>query len=139
MARVLGLRVRKETADCGRFSVPGSDAVHAYAGVVEGETILQISGKVLARVNNLRVISHPHPFMLLGSDVLRGGRPRDSWNFTGLKVVTTGLNTVKACLQFEVEGGVVEVPLPYAPAGAINMMHSAIADVSSGQCLRRQF
>lgn len=25
---------------CGRFSVPGSDAVHEYAGVVEGTTVL---------------------------------------------------------------------------------------------------
>lgn len=28
MARVLGLDVHKEVGDCGKFSVPGSDAVH---------------------------------------------------------------------------------------------------------------
>ena len=57
--------------------MPGSDAVHSYAGVVDGETTIQISDKVLAKVKNLRVIDHPHPFALLGADVLRGGRPRD--------------------------------------------------------------
>jgi hypothetical protein len=113
--------------------------VHAYAGVVQGETVLQISSKVFARVKNLRVINHPHPFMLLGADVLRGGRPREQWNFRGLKVVTTGLNAVKAFLEFEVGDDVVEVPLPHAPAGAINMIQPAIANVSSGQCLWREF
>lgn len=77
MASLLGLHVRKEAGDCGRFSVPGSEAVHAYAGVVAGETTLQLSDKVMAKVNNLRVINHPHPFFLLGADVLRGGRPAD--------------------------------------------------------------
>ena len=74
--------------------MPGSDAAHAYAGVVRGDTVLQIGEKLLAKVSNLRVIEHPHPFLLLGSDVLRGGRPSDSWNFCGLSVITSGLNKV---------------------------------------------
>ncbi len=40
MAQKLGLPVRRDAADFGKFSVPGSDAVHAYAGVVEGDTVL---------------------------------------------------------------------------------------------------
>ena len=35
MAEILGLKVNT-TAQCGKFSVPGSDAVHSYAGIVEG-------------------------------------------------------------------------------------------------------
>lgn len=82
--------------------MPGSDAVHEYAGVVDGETTLQLSEKVLCVVKNLRVIHHPHHFVLLGSDVLRGGRPADQWNFEGLEVKTVGLNQVRACLKFDV-------------------------------------
>ncbi len=104
MAAVLGLQVRRAPSNYGRFSVPGSDAVHAYVGVLAGETVLQLSGRVLARVNNLRVIEHPRPFFLLGADILRGGRPTDQWNFTGLKVVTMKVNEVRASLGFDVRG-----------------------------------
>ena len=54
--------------------MPGSEAVHAYAGIVEGDTDLQISRDIWTRARNLRVIDHPHPFLLLGADVLSGGR-----------------------------------------------------------------
>lgn len=54
--------------------MPGSDAVHSYAGVVEGVTTLRIGKNVEARVENMRVINHPYPFVLLGADVLSGGR-----------------------------------------------------------------
>jgi hypothetical protein len=86
MAKALGLTVRTKDIQCGRFSVPGSDAIHAYAGVVEGITTLRISENVEAKVENMRVIDHPHPFKLLGADVLSGGRSAESWNFTGMKV-----------------------------------------------------
>lgn len=74
MARELGLQTKTQNLECGKFSVPGSDAVHSYAGIVEGCTNLQIGSQLAARVHNMRVISHPHPFMLLGADVLSGGR-----------------------------------------------------------------
>jgi hypothetical protein len=40
MCSLLGLKVKTEGVDCGRFSVPGSGAVHKYAGIVPGETKL---------------------------------------------------------------------------------------------------
>ena len=124
-------------ANWGRFAVPGSDAVHAYAGVVKGRTSLQIWDMLQAHVSNMRVIKHPHPFLLLGTDVLRGGRPHESWNFRGLLVETTGLNHVDAWLNFAVGGKEVSVPLPHAPAGDADASGTAIAKVSNGQCLRR--
>jgi hypothetical protein len=36
----------------------------------------------------MRVIEHPHPFLLLGADVISGGKENKHWNFTGLKVKT---------------------------------------------------
>jgi hypothetical protein len=96
MARELGLKVQTENLQCGKFSVPGSEAVHSYAGVVEGQTTLKIGDCLAARVENMRVISHPHPFVLLGADVLSGGRDSTSWNFTGMKVHTAQVGQVKA-------------------------------------------
>lgn len=126
--------------NCGKFSVPGSDAVHSYAGVVEGETVIQIGPKLYARVANLRVIEHPHPFFLLGADILRGGRPEDSWNFRGLIVSTQGVGQVEAHLEFDQNGERIHVPLPHAPAGGAEPGNQAIAFVGSGgQCLRRNF
>ena len=48
--------------------------MHEYAGVVEGVTVLQLGGGIFAAVKNMRVIEHPHPFLLLGSDVVSGGK-----------------------------------------------------------------
>ena len=55
MASALGLRVRQDVA-CGKYSVPGSEAVHTYAGIVEGDSDLQLSKYIRIRVRNLRVI-----------------------------------------------------------------------------------
>jgi hypothetical protein len=73
MATALGLTIRKEH-NFGKYSVPGSDAIHEYAGIIEGDTDLQLGDGISARVRHLRVIDHPHPFLLLGADVLSGGR-----------------------------------------------------------------
>lgn len=104
MASSLGLKLKTGEQNWGKFSVPGSDAVHCYAGVVEGETVIQVGPKLYARVANLRVIEHPHPFFLLGADILRGGRPGDSWNFRGLIVTTQGVGQVEAHLEFDQNG-----------------------------------
>lgn len=47
------------------------------------------------------------------------------------------MNDVRAYLEFDVRGEVVTVPLPHAPAGALNSLQPAIAQVSSGQRLWR--
>jgi hypothetical protein len=84
--------VKTNDIQCGKFSVPGSDAIHSYAGVVESVTTLKIAKNV--------VIDHPHPFVLLGADVLSGGRDAASWNFTGMRVQTTQVGEVQAKLTF---------------------------------------
>ncbi len=61
MAELLGWQVTKEAGDVGKLAVPGSGAVNSYAGIVAGETTFQLHYKVLFKVNNLRVINHPHP------------------------------------------------------------------------------
>lgn len=39
MASALGLKLRQDLT-CGKYSVPGSEAIHEYAGIVEGDTDL---------------------------------------------------------------------------------------------------
>jgi hypothetical protein len=49
----------------------------------------------------MRVIEHPHPFLLLGADVISGGKENIHWNFTGLKVKTIREGQVEGFLLFE--------------------------------------
>lgn len=147
MAEHLGLKVRTQGLKFGRFSVPGSDAVHEYAGVVDGDTILHVGDKLFAKVSNMRVINHPQPFMLLGADVLSGGRPSSTWNFTGLKVDTLGTGQVQAHLTFKLAGVDTMIELPHAPVGEhlvgtlaggnVFAYMAGGAPLPSGQCLRR--
>ena len=48
MAWELGLVVKTDNLQCGKFSVPGSEAVHSYAGIVEGDTTLKIGDHLAA-------------------------------------------------------------------------------------------
>ncbi len=76
MAETLGLQVRTAGTHFGKFSILGSDEVHRYAGVVDRDTVFQVFPGIAARITNLWVIDHLHPFLLVGSDMLQGaGRP----------------------------------------------------------------
>jgi hypothetical protein len=147
MATALGLKIRKDVT-CGKYSVPGSEAVHAYAGIVEGDTDLQISRDIRTRVRNLRVIDHPHPFLLLGADVLSGGRKSGQWNFSGIQVKTLAEGSVEAELNFEISGKTVHVALVHAPVGssvdtrvpgADEFLAAVSPPLVGGQCLRHNF
>jgi hypothetical protein len=59
-------------------------------------------------------LEHPVPLFLLGSDVLRGGRPATAWNFNGLTQRTEN-NTVVGRMQFEKNGCEVSCPLLFCP------------------------
>jgi hypothetical protein len=75
MARILGLPIKEANqGDCGTFSTPGTDRSNCYAGVVEGNVELQLADDVTYLIQGLKLIHHPHPMVLLGSDVLSGGR-----------------------------------------------------------------
>lgn len=94
----------------------------------------------------MRVIEHPHPFMLLGADVLQGGRDPSVWNFAGMTVKTLAIGKVAVSMNFETDGQEVKVPLPYAPAdggrdadGATLACTIGGAPVAGAQCLRRNF
>jgi hypothetical protein len=84
-ARALGLTVERARGnEFGTFRVPGGTDAKSYVGVVRGPITLKFSNDVSFDVCNVRVLSHPAPLFLIGSDLLRGGRDADAWNFNGL-------------------------------------------------------
>ena len=81
----LGLKYTPaEDANFGTYSVPGTGQINPYAGVIQDRIILQLSADVKFAVTGLRIIHHPTCLMLLGSDILYGGRPSGMWNFNGV-------------------------------------------------------
>ena len=47
------------------------------------------------------MINHPHPLLLVGADVLCGGRSPPMWNFNGVHQKTLGGNVCEGALVFE--------------------------------------
>jgi hypothetical protein len=99
-------------------------------------------------VRNLRVIEHPHPFLLLGADVLSGGRKPGQWNFSGIQVKTLAEGRVEAQLNFEINGNIVHVALAHAPVGhdldprapeVEGYLSAVLPPLAGGQCLRHNF
>ena len=89
------------------------------------------------------MITHPNPFLLLGADVLRGGRKTTAtnhqgpWNFRALIADTVEEDAVDAYLEFERNGQRVQVPLPHAPAGEAEGKEMVAYHAAGRQCLRR--
>ena len=107
MAKAFGLKVRAAVAgDCGKFGVPGSGVVHDYVGCIEQPFELRLSEHVRFTVGGMRIISHPFPMMLLGADILKGGRKPPGWNYVGWEL-EDGLTKVGGSLLFR-RGGVLE-------------------------------
>ena len=52
-------------------------------------------------IRGMRVINHPHPLLLVGADVLCGGRSPPMWNFNGVHQKTLGGNVCEGALVFE--------------------------------------
>ena len=111
MAKAFGLKVRTSRGGgCGKFGVPGSGVVHDYAGCVEAPCELRLSDKVRFSVRGMRIISHPFPMMLLGADILKGGRKPPGWNYVGWEL-EDGLSSVGGSLLFRRDGATEKVPL----------------------------
>lgn len=116
MARILGLPIREaKQGDCGTYSVPGTGRSNCYAGVVEGEVKLQLAPGVTYAIQGLKLIDHPHPIVLVGSDVLSGGRGAGQWNYTGLRLETDVQGMVKGLICFAKDGEHVEEELVNVP------------------------
>lgn len=84
MAKALGLPVTVAKNDeYGKFTVPGSNTIMNYAGIVQGPVVIRLSESVSFQLPCLKLINHPYHLMLLGGDILQGGRSPDLLNFAG--------------------------------------------------------
>ncbi len=116
MARILGLPVREAiNGDCGTYSVPGTGQSNCYAGVVDQPVELALAGGVRFAIDGLKLIHHPYPLILVGSDVLSGGRPRGEVNFAGTRLSTDEKGVVQGHICFEKGGEVLEEKLVNVP------------------------
>ena len=55
----------------------------AYAGRVAQPVTLNFGEGVSYCIAGLRLIEHAHPLLLIGHDVLCGGRPAHEWSYAG--------------------------------------------------------
>lgn len=98
-------------------------------------------------IRGLKLINHPHPLILVGSDVLSGGRPSHEWNYVGTTLETSQVGVVEGSLRFKRNGCVTEMPLLNVPSatgrhanGASTLALVAPCPPSAeGQYLRRFF
>ena len=52
-----------------------------YYGLVRGPVDLRFKEDITLSLHFIKVVEHREPVLILGSDLLRGGRPLSSWNF----------------------------------------------------------
>ena len=65
---------------------------------------MQLAPGVVYAIQGVKLISHPHPLTLIGSDILSGGRVADQCNYTGLKLGTDAQGMVTGHICFEKNG-----------------------------------
>ena len=91
-AKRMGLPVELATGqEFGTYFGPGSKET-PYAGRVQGPVTLKLSSEVTLELRELKVIHHSEPLLLIGADVLCGGRP--GWTFRALGVGAGGMGMV---------------------------------------------
>lgn len=96
--------------------MPGGTDAKAYVGVIRGPVLMKFSNNVEFSVSNIRVLSHPVPLLLIGSDILRGGREETAWNFNGLQQKTVSGGRVEGELVFAKNGHEERCPLIFSPS-----------------------
>ena len=119
MAQRLSLPIQWASGgNCGTFSVPGAMQLQQYAGVVPSVRVKFAEG-VEFELRGLRVVHHPHSMLLVGCDVLRGGRPAGQANFEGIIYETRGPGQVQGWLQFGLGGRSVRCPSVNVPSEGV--------------------
>ena len=107
----MGLRVEvaSEKRQFGKYYGPGTGLMQYY-GRVPGTLDIRFTDEVVLRVQNLQVIDHREPALILGADVLHASK--DPWSFRSLGVDREG----RGFIEFESDQGKrVEVALLSAP------------------------
>ena len=99
-AQACNLPIRwAQNADCGTFQVPGTPNLQAYADVVE-QVPLWFSKDVKFLVRRVKVVNHPYPLCLIGSNILCRGRATNEINFKGIAFETPAPGKMQGYLNF---------------------------------------
>lgn len=105
-----------------------------------------MSEEVVFSLRGLKLIRHPHPLFLVGSDVLSGGRGSGQWNYSGVALDTSDTGDVTGKLCFTRDGVRVEERLVNVPTAkgshsagtkSVSMVGLVGGPPSGGQCLWR--
>lgn len=110
---------------------------------MDGPVRIQLAPGVAFVISGMKLINHPHPLILIGGDLLSGGREKGQVNYTGLKLDTGENGAVTGFICFEKMGTVVEEQLVNVPTarGSHAAGTGSVGMVSGpplgGQCVRR--
>ncbi len=117
-AASLGLTVERARGnEFGSYKTPGGNDAKAYVGVVRNPIEVQFGLEVKHTLPHVWVLSHPHPLMLIGSEILRGGDwTGQKWNFDGLHCKTVWPGHVQGSLAFSRGKQTAMCPLLFCPA-----------------------
>ena len=140
MCAALGIKYEEAVnGNCGTYAVPGTGHSNYYAGVIRDRTCIKFGPSVSFAVTGMKVIHHPHNLLLIGADLLCGGRPEGMWNFGGIKQVSKG-STCTGVICFEKDGVTEECELRHVPVHPPAVSSMLLSYVSGpplgGQCLR---
>ena len=98
----------------GCYSSPGYPP-RPYAGIVHGPVALRFGPEIVLQVPFIRIIESNKPQVLLGVDLLCGGRDRSRWNYKGCYVDTTEDGQAKGYLLFKLGSRAARCELVHAP------------------------
>ena len=100
-ATEMGLNIiPSQFGNFGSYHSPGYGP-KAYAGLVYGPVPIRFSVSVVLLVPYIRVIESSVRLVILGADLLSGGRSTNRWNFAGIHVKTDDEGKVKGCISFK--------------------------------------
>ena len=99
MARTVNLKTRQATEQDGYYMTPGAEQARPYTCVLDGAVTVQLAEGIGFDTDMACIVEHPVPLLLLGADVLKGGRV-GGWNFAGIRVVTDEDGVVSGTLEF---------------------------------------
>ena len=124
-ARQVGLPIQvARGSEFGTYFGPGSKE-KPYAGRILGPVVLRFGRDVTLELKEIKLIHHAEPLLLIGADVLCGGR--DGWTYRAMGVGAAG----RGMIIFANGKRMVSLPLVNAPILGRPRFVSAAATVTA--------
>ena len=94
VAELLGLHYsRARGSEFGKYVTTGGH-VQPYFGLIRGPIDVRFSADIMMQLKFLKVVKHGKPLLLLGADLMRGGRPTYGWNWQAIGARTLDVGKV---------------------------------------------